>query len=122
MKIKFRKKTAERTVARLTKKIRIRKTVKGTEERPRLCVFRSGKHMYAQIINDVTGNTLVSASSVNSKKDLSGKELAKAIGEEVAKAALSKKITNVVFDRNGFIYHGRVQALAEGARSGGLNF
>ncbi len=122
MKIKFRKKTAERSVARLTKKIRIRKTVKGTEERPRLCVFRSGKHMYAQIINDVTGNTLVSASSVNSKKDLSGKELAKAIGEEVAKAALSKKITNVVFDRNGFIYHGRVQALAEGARSGGLNF
>lgn len=122
MKLKFRKKTAERTVARLTKKIRIRKTVKGTEERPRLCVFRSGKHMYAQIINDVTGNTLVSASSVTAKKDLSGKELAKAIGEEVAKAAIAKKITNVVFDRNGYIYHGRVQALAEGARSGGLNF
>ena len=122
MQLKFRKKTAQRSVARLTKKIRIRKTVKGTDERPRLCVFRSGKHMYAQIINDVTGNTLVSASSVALKKDLSGKELAKAIGEEVAKAALAKKIKNVVFDRNGYIYHGRVQALAEGARAGGLDF
>jgi large subunit ribosomal protein L18 len=122
MQLKFRKKTAQRTVARLTKKIRIRKTVKGTDERPRLCVFRSGKHMYAQIINDVTGNTLVSASSLALKKDLSGKDLAKAIGEEVAKAALAKKIKNVVFDRNGYIYHGRVQALAEGARAGGLDF
>ncbi len=122
MQLKFRKKTAQRSVARLTKKIRIRKTVKGTEERPRLCVFRSGKHMYAQIINDVTGNTLASASSVALKKDLSGKDLAKAIGEEVAKAALAKKIKNVVFDRNGYIYHGRVQALAEGARAGGLDF
>jgi large subunit ribosomal protein L18 len=122
MKLKFRKKTAERTVARLTKKIRIRKTVKGTDERPRLCVFRSGKHMYAQVINDVNGNTLVTSSSLVLKTDKSGKELAKAIGQEVAKQAIAKNIKNVVFDRNGYIYHGRVQALAEGAREGGLNF
>lgn len=122
MKLKFRKKTAQRSVARLTKKIRIRKTVKGTDERPRLCVFRSGKHMYAQVINDTTGHTLVAVSSVALKKDLSGKDLAKVVGEEIAKAAIAKKIKNVVFDRNGFVYHGRVQALAEGARQGGLNF
>lgn len=122
MKLKFRKKTSERTVARLTKKIRIRKTVKGTDERPRLCVFRSGKHMYAQIINDVTGHTLATSSSLALKTDKSGKELAKAVGQEVAKLATSKNIKNVVFDRNGYIYHGRVQALAEGAREGGLNF
>lgn len=122
MKLKFRKKTSERTVARLTKKIRIRKTVKGTDERPRLCVFRSGKHMYAQIINDVTGHTLATTSSLTLKTDKSGKDLAKAVGQEVAKVALAKNIKNVVFDRNGFIYHGRVQALAEGAREGGLNF
>jgi large subunit ribosomal protein L18 len=122
MKLKFRKKTAERTVARLTKKIRIRKTVKGTDERPRLCVFRSGKHMYAQVINDVNGATLVTASSLVLKSDKSGKDLAKAVGQEVAKLAAAKNIKNVVFDRNGYIYHGRVQALAEGAREGGLNF
>lgn len=122
MKLKFRKSTSTRTVSRLTKKIRIRKTVKGTEERPRLCVFRSGKHMYAQVINDVTGATLVSASSLALKSDKSGKELAKVVGAEVAKAALAKKIKDVVFDRNGYIYHGRVQALADGAREAGLNF
>jgi large subunit ribosomal protein L18 len=122
MKLKFRKQTSVRTVARLTKKIRIRKTVKGTEERPRLCVFRSGKHMYAHVINDVTGTTVVTASSLVLKTDKSGKELAKAVGQEVAKLAQAKNIKSVVFDRNGFIYHGRVQALAEGAREGGLNF
>lgn len=122
MKLKFRKQTSFRLVSRLTKKIRIRKTVNGTSERPRLCVFRSGKHMYAQVINDVTGGTLVSASSLVLKTDKSGKELAKAVGQEVAKLAVAKNIKNVVFDRNGYIYHGRVQALAEGAREGGLNF
>ncbi len=122
MKLKFRKTTSERTVARLTKKIRIRKTVKGTEERPRLCVFRSGKHMYAHVINDVTGNTLATASSLVLKTDKSGKELAKAVGQEIAKMAQAKNIKSVVFDRNGYIYHGRVQALADGAREGGLNF
>ncbi len=121
MKLKFRKKTIPRQVARMTKKIRIRKTVKGTSERPRLCIYRSGKHMYAQVINDVTGSTLVQASSLN-LKDVSGKDLAKKVGQEVAKAAIAVNVKNVVFDRNGFVYHGRVQALADGAREGGLNF
>jgi large subunit ribosomal protein L18 len=121
MKLKFGKHTAERQANRLKKKIRIRKTVKGTDERPRLCVFRSGKHMYAQVINDVTGQTLAAVSSLKIEGK-SGKELAKEVGQSVAKAAAAKNIKNVVFDRNGYIYHGRVQALAEGAREGGLNF
>jgi large subunit ribosomal protein L18 len=122
MKIKSRKHTNPRQIARMTKKIRIRKTVKGTPERPRLCVFRSGKHMYAQIINDVNGTTLVTTSSLALEGKETGKELAKVVGQEVAKAALAKNIKNVVFDRNGFIYHGRVKSLADGAREGGLNF
>jgi large subunit ribosomal protein L18 len=121
MKLKMSKHTDERKQSRLKKKIRIRKTVKGTDERPRLCVFRSGKHMYAQVINDVTGQTLVSASSL-SIEGKSGKDLAKAVGAAIAKAATGKNIKAVVFDRNGFIYHGRVQALADGAREAGLNF
>lgn len=122
MKLKSRKHTSQRQAARLVKKIRIRKTVKGTEERPRLCVFRSGKHMYAQVINDVTGNTLAAASSLTLKVEVSGKDLAKAVGAEIAKAAMGKNIKNVVFDRNGYIYHGRVKSLADGAREAGLNF
>ncbi len=122
MKLKFRKHTSERQVNRLTKKIRIRKTVKGTDERPRLCVFRSGRHIYAQIINDVTGHTLAAVSSLTLKSEASGRELAKIVGSEVAKAAIQKKIKDVVFDRNGYIYHGRVQSLADGAREAGLNF
>lgn len=122
MKLKFRKHTSERRVNRLTKKIRIRKTVKGTDERPRLCVFRSGRHIYAQVINDTTGHTLAAVSSLTMKSDSSGRELAKAVGTEVAKVAIQKKIKDVVFDRNGYIYHGRVQSLAEGAREAGLNF
>lgn len=121
MKLKISKHTSDRKVNRLKKKIRIRKTVSGTAERPRLCVFRSGKHMYAQIINDVTGHTMVSVSSLG-KEDKSGVEMAKLIGMEAAKAATSKNIKDVVFDRNGYLYHGRVKSLAEGAREGGLNF
>lgn len=122
MKLKFTKHTAARTVNRLKKKVRIRKTVNGTEERPRLCVFRSNKHVYAQIINDVTGTTLVSSSSLKLGEKLAGKEMAKKIGAEVAKAAIAKNIKSVVFDRNGYIYHGQVKSLADGAREGGLNF
>lgn len=121
MKLKLGKNTSTRQKARITKKIRIRKTVKGTNERPRLCVFRSGKHMYASVIDDVKAVTLASASSLN-VEGKSGKELAKLVGGAVAKAAVAKNIKDVVFDRNGFIYHGRVQALADGAREGGLNF
>ncbi|MFN8846256.1 MAG: 50S ribosomal protein L18 [Bdellovibrionales bacterium] len=122
MKLKIRKHTSERKANRLKKKIRIRKTVKGTEERPRLVVFRSSSHMYAQVVNDVTGVTLASASSLKVGNKDKGVEQAKAVGTAVAKAALSKNIKNVVFDRNGFIYHGRIKALADGAREGGLNF
>lgn len=121
MKLKMSKHTDARKQNRLKKKIRIRKTVKGTDERPRLCVFRSGKHMYAQVINDMNGQTLAAASSL-SVEGKSGKELAKAVGTAIAKAAAGKNIKAVVFDRNGYIYHGRVQALADGAREAGLNF
>ncbi len=122
MKLKFNKHTSTKQVARLTKKIRIRKKVNGTEERPRLCVYRSAKHMYAQIIDDVKGHTILAASSLSIETDKSGKDLAFLIGQEIAKQAKAKNITSVVFDRNGYIYHGRVKALADGAREAGLNF
>lgn len=122
MKLKISKHTSDRKANRLKKKIRIRKTVHGTDERPRLCVFRSGKHMYAQIINDVTGTTVLTVSSLGKDDKKSGIEMAKFVGVEVAKAATAKNIKSVVFDRNGYLYHGRVKSLAEGAREGGLNF
>jgi large subunit ribosomal protein L18 len=122
VKLKMSKSTSVRKVSRLTKKIRIRKTVVGTLERPRLCIFRSSKHMYAQIVNDAQSKTILSVSSLNIETDKTGKELAQLVGKEIAKVALSKGIKSVVFDRNGFIYHGRVKALADGAREAGLNF
>ncbi len=119
--------TNPREVARLKRKKRIRRKVEGTEERPRLTVFRSDKHIYAQIINDVTGATLVSASTLSPEykggETAKGKVgAAKRVGELVAQMALDKGIAKVVFDRNGFIYHGRVQALADAARQKGLDF
>ncbi len=122
MKLKLKKKMSSRVSARLTKKVRIRKTVNGTDERPRLCVFRSGKHIYAQIVNDVIGKTLMTASSLTVDQKKSGKDMAKFVGSKIAEMAKSKNISNVVFDRNGYLYHGRIQALAEGAREAGLNF
>lgn len=122
MKLKARKHTAVRTTNRLAKKIRIRKTVKGSAERPRLCVFRSNKHIYAQIIDDAAATTLVASSSLTVEQKAKGADMAKMIGQAVAKAALAKNIKDVVFDRNGYIYHGQVKALADGAREGGLNF
>ena len=102
----------------------VRGKIPGTPESPRLCVFRSESNIYAQVIDDVNGNTLVSASSV--KKDFEGNggncEAAKKIGAAIAERALQKGIEEVVFDRGGYIYHGRVKALAEGAREGGLKF
>jgi len=116
-----------RLSGRLRRKLRVRKKVRGTEERPRLNVYRSLKHMYAQIIVDTRGETLVSASTLS--KELRGKlkstgnvEAAKEVGRLIAKKALEKGIKKVVFDRNGFLYHGRVKAVAEGAREGGLEF
>src|SRR4051812_21208156 len=122
MKIKVSKKTSPKVINRLKKKIRIRKTVKGTEERPRLCVYRSSKHIYAQIINDDAQNTVLTVSSLALDLKSGGKDSAKEVGMKIAQEATKKGIKQVVFDRNGFIYHGRVQALADGAREGGLNF
>ena len=109
---------------RLKRHKRVRAKISGTPERPRLCVFRSLNHIYAQVIDDVAGNTLVSASSVEKAFEGSGSncEGAKKVGAAVAERALKKGIEEVVFDRGGYIYHGRVQALAEGAREGGLKF
>lgn len=115
---------ADSNKARLHRHLRVRAKINGTAERPRLNVFRSAKHMYAQIIDDVKGVTLVAASSMD--KDFEGtggnKEAAHKVGLAIAKKALDKGITEVVFDRGGFIYHGRVKELAEGAREGGLKF
>jgi large subunit ribosomal protein L18 len=111
---------------RLKKHIRLRVT--GTSERPRLTVFRSLKHMYAQIVDDSTGKTLLSISDVSKevKSEIGNVKgqvmLGKKIGTLTAKRALEKKITQVVFDRNGYLYHGAVKALADGAREGGLKF
>ncbi|MFP4083577.1 MAG: 50S ribosomal protein L18 [Desulfonatronovibrio sp.] len=112
-----------KTQARSKRKIRIRKKLSGTQSRPRLVVFRSNKHIYAQIINDEVANTLVSFSSQNiegeSKLNL---ETAKNVGKKIAEKAISKNINTVVFDRNGYFYHGRIKALADGAREIGLKF
>jgi large subunit ribosomal protein L18 len=122
MKLRISKHTAERKVNRVKKKTRIRKIVKGTSERPRLCVFRSNSEIYAQIIDDLNAKTLVSFSSLKLDGKLSGKAQAKQVGLELAKIAKSSSLENVVFDRNGYVYHGRVQSLADGAREGGLKF
>ncbi len=122
MKLRVGKHTAAKVANRLKKKIRIRKTVKGTSERPRLCVFRSASHIYAHVINDDQQKTILTVSSLKLSEKLNGKETAKAVGKTVAEESIKKGIKAVVFDRNGFVYHGRIQSLAEGAREGGLNF
>ncbi len=106
---------------RRRRQVRIRAKISGTAARPRLSVHRSLKSIYAQLIDDTTGKVLASSSSVKEKKG-SGVELAKKIGLELAKKAKAKKITACVFDRSGYLYHGRVKSLAEGAREGGLKF
>lgn len=109
---------------RLRRHRRVRGKISGTAERPRLCVFRSAAHIYAQIIDDVKGVTLVSASSL--EKGFGGKggnaEAAEKVGKAVAERALKAGIEEVIFDRGGYIFHGRVKALADGARAGGLKF
>lgn len=107
---------------RAKKHWKIRLKLSGTPERPRLCVYRSLKNIYAQIIDDVAGVTLVAASSLDLEGYGGNVDAAKKVGELVAKRALEKGITKVVFDRGGNIYHGRVKALAEGAREAGLDF
>ena len=117
----------ERRLARKKRQVRVRKKVTGSTERPRLCIFRSSKHIYAQIIEDVSGKTLVTASTVakgaaDSVKYSGNVEAAKLVGKQIAEKALAKDIKQVVFDRNGFLYHGRVKALADAAREAGLTF
>lgn len=113
---------------RLRSKTRLRKKISGTSEMPRLSVYRSLNQVYAQIIDDATGNTLVAASSLSKElieeiKNAKGKiSKSKLVGNLVARKALEKKISSVVFDRNGYKYHGRIQAVAEGAREAGLKF
>lgn len=112
---------------RLVRHERIRRHISGTPEMPRLCVFRSNKNISAQIIDDVNGVTLASASTIDKelKADIKyggNKEAAKAVGEAIAKRALAKGIDKVCFDRGGFLYHGRVKELADGAREAGLKF
>lgn len=120
-------KTAKRKAAWQRRQSRVRKKVRGTSGRPRLCVYRSLGNIYAQVIDDSTGATLAEASSINKGiKRLKGHkgnvDTAKKVGQSVAKRAKAKGISQVVFDRNGFLYHGRVQALAEAARAEGLDF
>ena len=119
-------KTNPRTKSRLRRKMHIRKTVRGTAARPRLSIFRSTKHIYAQIINDETVTTLVSASTQSGDIEIKGhkgnKAAAVEVGTAIAKKAIDAGIDTVTFDRNGFLYHGRVQALADAAREAGLKF
>lgn len=117
----------DKNKARLKRHLRVRKKVQGTAARPRLNVYRSSKHIYAQLIDDVAGVTLASASTVD--KELSGSignggnvESARKVGELIAKRAQEKGVKNIVFDRGGYLYHGRIQALADAAREAGLEF
>ncbi len=107
---------------RIKIKGRVRNKISGTTERPRLSVFRSNKQIYAQIIDDLTGKTLASASSLGMAEKAPKKEIAAKVGEIVAKKSLEAGIQNVVFDRNGYLYHGRIKELADAARKGGLKF
>lgn len=118
---------ALKKLARMKRQTRVRKKIRGTSERPRLNVFKSSRHIYAQLIDDVAGATIVSASTLledvaSGLKHTGNLEAARKVGEAVAKRALDKDIKTVVFDRNGFLYHGRIKALAEAARENGLSF
>ena len=120
-------KKSTRNDKRVARHARVRKDVFGTPERPRLCVYRSISNIFAQVIDDVSGTTLVSASSLDKELKASianggNKDAAKVVGEEVGKRAMAKGIETVCFDRGGFLYHGRVKELADGARSAGLKF
>ncbi len=117
----------EKKLARFKRKLRIRKKISGDSKRPRLCVFRSAKHIYAQIIDDTSGHTLAAVSTLDCEvidKGTTGGKVAKAviIGKLLGEKALNIGIKQVVFDRNGFLYHGRVKAVSDGAREAGLDF
>lgn len=125
MATKIRKSTSQKQIIRFKRKRRIRSRVEGTIERPRLSVFRSNRNISVQLVDDVKGHTLVSASSTEEElKDKVGSSIegAKVLGNLVAKRALAKNISQVVFDRSGYLYHGRIKALADAARESGLKF
>ena len=113
-----------RKLERIRRHARVRRKISGTAERPRLCAYRSNTNLYVQVIDDVAGKTLVSASTLDKevKTKYANKEAAKEVGALIAKRALGKNIKDVVFDRGGYIYHGVIKELAEAARNGGLNF
>jgi len=123
MATKIRVHTSNKQAVRFKRKRRIRAKVEGTVERPRLSVFRSNKNLYAQLVDDTKGHTLVSASTLDEEvKGGSSIGGAKTLGMMLAKRALAKKISQIVFDRSGYLYHGRIKALADAAREGGLKF
>ena len=118
---------AMQIVGRERRKLRIRRKISGTPERPRLTVFRSAKHIYAQVVDDAAGTTLAHASTLSkdlkaAANDATKSDAAKEVGKAIAKALLAKGISKIVFDRNGYLYHGRVRALADAAREAGLKF
>jgi large subunit ribosomal protein L18 len=119
-------KTALKTITRLKRQVRVRRKVRGTTERPRLNVFKSSRHIYAQLIDDSKGTTLVACSSLSAGMEeisYTGNVVAASqVGKNIARLAIEKGITSVVFDRNGFLYHGRIKALADAAREAGLLF
>lgn len=126
IRVRICKRTPLKVRKRLRNKARIRKKVMGTEERPRLVVFRSQRHIYAQLVNDIAGEVITHASTLNvSAKERTGQQkiqLANLVGQQIAQRAMKKNIKQIVFDRGGFIYHGRVKAVATAARQGGLVF
>lgn len=120
MRATIKRKWSNRLKLRTKKRLKLRKKVWGDEVRPRLCVYKSTKNIYAQMVDDVTGETLVSASTLQDKMKTKGCEAAKEIGKLIAERAKEKNINKAVFDRSGYIYHGRVRSVAEGAREAGL--
>ena len=119
--------TKRKNIARIRRQQRVRKKVVGTDARPRVCVYKSSRHIYVQVISDAQGTTLASASTLSAGladevKNIKGVEAAKRVGLDLAKLCKEKNISRVVFDRNGFLFHGRVKAVADGAREGGLEF
>jgi large subunit ribosomal protein L18 len=122
IRLKLKNKTSYKVTKRLKNKARIRKKVDGKPERPRLSVFRSSRHVYAQIIDDRSGKTLVSYSTLEGNINTKNVDSAKKVGAELAKRAMEKNIKDVVFDRSGYVFHGRIKAVADGAREAGLSF
>lgn len=122
MRLNVNKSNSAKLKSRKTKKVKIRKKLKGTQERPRLCVYKSLKNIYAQLVDDVAGKTILMVSTLGDVKDKTGRAAATEVGKLIATKAKEKKIDKVVFDRSGYLYHGRVKAVADGAREAGLNF